>query len=31
LPIAYKKRILKLQPEDDFIKRPKHVADLINF
>ena len=26
-----KKRLLNLQPEDGFIKKPKHVADLITF
>jgi hypothetical protein len=29
LPIVYKLKFFKLQPEDDFIKKPKYVADLI--
>jgi hypothetical protein len=31
LPLVYKKKPFELQPEDGFIKKPKHVADLINF
>jgi len=29
LPIVYRKRPFELQPEDGFIKKPKHVADMI--
>jgi len=31
LPIVYKKTLFKFQSEDGFIKKPKHVADLIIF
>jgi hypothetical protein len=30
LPIAYK-TLFELQPEDGFLKKPKHVTDLITF
>jgi len=31
LPIACQTTPFELQPEDGFIKKPKHVADLIIF
>jgi len=31
LPIVYQKTPLDLQPEDGFIRKPKHVANLIIF
>jgi hypothetical protein len=31
VPIVYQKMPFELQPEDGFIKQPKHVSDLIIF
>jgi hypothetical protein len=31
LPIENQKKPFELQPDDGFIKKPKHVADLIIF